>query len=100
MKRQRVKFPWDLYWENKAYKLKRSIPSGRSLPIPDDSRDELQRTCKSLARRRKTVLDEVKDPHWPPQPDIPLTKSSNLKNTMTRQALILKGRLEPRRMMH
>ena len=25
-KRQRVKFPWDLYWENKTYKLKRSIP--------------------------------------------------------------------------
>ena len=25
MKRQRVKFPWDLYWENKTYKLKRSI---------------------------------------------------------------------------
>ena len=24
MKRQRVKFPWDLYWENKTYKLKRS----------------------------------------------------------------------------
>ena len=26
MKRQRVKFPWDLYWENKIYKLKRFIP--------------------------------------------------------------------------
>ena len=26
MKRQRVKFPWDFYWENKIYKLKRSIP--------------------------------------------------------------------------
>ena len=25
MKRQRVKFPWDLYWENKTDKLKRSI---------------------------------------------------------------------------
>ena len=25
-KRQRVKFPCDLYWENKTYKLKRSIP--------------------------------------------------------------------------
>ena len=25
MKRQRVKFPWDLYLENKTYKLKRSI---------------------------------------------------------------------------
>ena len=25
MKRQRAKFPWDLYWENKTYKLKRSI---------------------------------------------------------------------------
>ena len=25
MKRQIVKFPWDLYWENKTYKLKRSI---------------------------------------------------------------------------
>ena len=25
-KRQSVKFPWDLYWENKTYKLKRSIP--------------------------------------------------------------------------
>ena len=49
----RVKFPWELYWENKAYKLKRSIPSGRFLPMPDDSRDELQRTCKSLARRQK-----------------------------------------------
>ena len=24
MKRQRIKFPWDLYWENKTYKLKRS----------------------------------------------------------------------------
>ena len=23
MKRQWVKFPWDLFWENKAYKLKR-----------------------------------------------------------------------------
>ena len=23
---QSVKFPWDLYWENKPYKLKRSIP--------------------------------------------------------------------------
>ena len=21
MKRQRAKFPWDLYWENKTYKL-------------------------------------------------------------------------------
>ena len=100
MKRQRVRFPWDFYWENKAYKLKRSIFSGRSLPIPDDSRDELHRTCKSLARRRKTILDEVKDLHWPPQPDIPLTKSSNVKTKLTRQALILKGRLEPPRMMH
>ena len=68
MKRQRVKFPWDHYWENKANKLKGSILRGRSLPMPDDSRDELQRTCKSLARRRKTVLDEVKDLHWPPNP--------------------------------
>ena len=25
MERQRVKFPWDLYWENKTYKLKRRI---------------------------------------------------------------------------
>ena len=100
MKRQRVKFPWDLYWENKAYKLKRSIPSRRSLPIPDDSRDELQRTCKSLSRRRRTVLDEVKDLHWPTEPDIPLTKSSNVKTKMTRQALTLKGRLQPPRMMH
>ena len=25
MKRQKVKFLWDLYWENKTYKLKRSI---------------------------------------------------------------------------
>ena len=25
-KRQSVKFPWDLYWEIKTYKLKRSIP--------------------------------------------------------------------------
>ena len=25
MKRQNVKFPWNLYWENKTYKLKRSI---------------------------------------------------------------------------
>ena len=25
MKRQKVKFPWDLYWENKTDKLKRSI---------------------------------------------------------------------------
>ena len=25
MKRQRVKFTWDLYWENKTYKLKRFI---------------------------------------------------------------------------
>ena len=25
MKRQKVKFPWNLYWENKTYKLKRSI---------------------------------------------------------------------------
>ena len=25
MKRERIKFPWDLYWENKTYKLKRSI---------------------------------------------------------------------------
>ena len=25
MKRQRVKFPWDLFWENKTYKLKRFI---------------------------------------------------------------------------
>ena len=23
---QSVKFPWDLYWENKTYKLKRSVP--------------------------------------------------------------------------
>ena len=100
MKRQRVKFSWDLYWENKAYKLKRSIPSERSLPMPDDSRDELQRTCKSLARRRKKVLDEMKYLHWPRQPDVPLTKSSNVKTKMTRQALIIKGRLEPPRMMH
>ena len=27
MKRQRGKFPWDLYWENKTYKLKRCIPN-------------------------------------------------------------------------
>ena len=27
MKRQRVKFAWDLYWKNKIYKLKRSIPT-------------------------------------------------------------------------
>ena len=27
MKRQRVKFPWDLYLENKTYELKRSIVS-------------------------------------------------------------------------
>ena len=27
MKRQRVKFPWDLYWESKTYKPKRSITS-------------------------------------------------------------------------
>ena len=96
MKRQRVRFPWDFYWENKAYKLKRSIFSGRSLPIPDDSRDELHRTCKSLARRRKTVLGEEKDLHWPPQPHIPLT---NVKTKMTREELILKGRLEPPRLM-
>ena len=25
MKTQRVKFPWDLFWENKTYKLKRFI---------------------------------------------------------------------------
>ena len=25
MKRQRVKFAWDLYWKNKIYKLQRSI---------------------------------------------------------------------------
>ena len=25
MKRQNVRFPWNLYWENKTYKLKRSI---------------------------------------------------------------------------
>ena len=25
MKRQRVKFPWDLHWENTTYKLKRPI---------------------------------------------------------------------------
>ena len=25
MKRQRAKFPWDLYWEKKTYKLKRCI---------------------------------------------------------------------------
>ena len=25
MTRQRAKFPWDLYWENKTYKLKRCI---------------------------------------------------------------------------
>ena len=25
MKRQRVKIPWDLYWENKTNKLTRSI---------------------------------------------------------------------------
>ena len=24
MKRQMVKFPWDLYWENKTHKVKRS----------------------------------------------------------------------------
>ena len=77
-----------------------SIPRGRSLPMPDDSRDDLQRTCKSLALRLKTVLDELKDLHWPPQPHIPLTKLSNVKTKMTRQALILKGRLQPPRMMH
>ena len=27
MKRQRVKFAWDLYWKNKICKLKRSIPT-------------------------------------------------------------------------
>ena len=25
MKRQTIDFPWDLYWENKTYKLKKSI---------------------------------------------------------------------------
>ena len=25
MKRKRAKFPWDLHWENKTYKLRRSI---------------------------------------------------------------------------
>ena len=25
MKRERAMFPWELYWENKKYKLKRSI---------------------------------------------------------------------------
>ena len=34
------------------------------------------------------------------QPHIPLTKSSNVTTKMTRQTLILKGRLEPPRMMH
>ena len=48
----------------------------------------------------KTLLDKVKDLHWPPQPHIPLTKSSNVKIKMTRQSIILKGRLEPPRMMH
>ena len=29
MNRQRVKFPWDLNWENETCKLKRSIPRER-----------------------------------------------------------------------
>ena len=35
MKRQRVKFPWDLYWENKTYKLikKRFIGTCRKVPL-------------------------------------------------------------------
>ena len=32
MKRQRAKFPWDFYWENKTYKLKRSIFWDDSVP--------------------------------------------------------------------
>ena len=33
MKRQRIKFPWDLYWENKTYKLKRFIGTCRKVPL-------------------------------------------------------------------
>ena len=31
MKRQSVKFPWDLYWENETYKLQRYIESKRNM---------------------------------------------------------------------
>ena len=31
MKRQRFKFPWDLYWENKTHKRKRSIDGPEKL---------------------------------------------------------------------
>ena len=31
MKRQSVKFPWDLYWENKTYKLQSYIESIRNM---------------------------------------------------------------------
>ena len=57
---------------------------------------EMTYSAHALGRRRKTVLGEVKDLHWPPQPHIPLT---NVKTKMTREELILKGRLEPPRLM-
>ena len=38
VRKVRVKFPWDLYWKNKTYKLKRSIATkSQTNPIPNQT---------------------------------------------------------------
>ena len=44
-KRQSVKFPWDLYWEKKTYKLKRSIPRN---PVQHENRAGGGRVTKEM----------------------------------------------------
>ena len=53
MKRQRVKFPRDLYWENKTYELKRSI-------MASESSLERTRGRQNTPRTRVTSRDSPK----------------------------------------
>ena len=76
MKRQTVNFPWDLYWKNKTYKLKRyrkipkispskcklpTLPAQKNLPLNRPSKHRppgglyLEIALKYKVQQRKTV---------------------------------------------
>ena len=50
MQRQRVKFPSDLFWENKTYKKKTSIVYFKISGICEDSRTSTKQRARRLAK--------------------------------------------------
>ena len=61
-KRQRVKFPWDLYWENKTYKLKWSISLEFCLFI-ERFHSRVQHLCKFIGTKESVYIRKEFNSH-------------------------------------